>query len=409
MGLTSGSFLILMICLAAGGLVATVALWPRVAGWKVWHVGARIVLIAVSEALVIATFLVALNGYFNFYASWSQLFGGSNPVSGTANAPASRGALLTVTQAEPAPLPGAPLRSVPSIRAVAVGPHGIDVAGLGDGSTRSLAETGELLGISIHGRYTGITETGDYVYLPPQYFQPAYARSRFPVVLALSGYPGSGWSLVQDLGLPTEVATLAAEHKVRPAVYVMMNVSVAMPRDTECTNIPGSLQVQTFFGEDVPNAIEHSFRVQSDPYGWATIGYSTGGYCAVKLAMMYPSQFRFAVAMAGYYRALQDSTTGILYGGSATYRALNSPDWRLTHLPVPPVSVLVASSRIGEFTYQGTLQFLRLVRPPMRAYSLFLPQGGHNFGTWQRELPQSLEWMSARLQPAEPVALRAVH
>lgn len=409
MGLTSGSFLTLMICLAAAGVLMTVALWPDVASWKVLHVAARVAMIALSEALVIATFLVALNGYFNFYASWSQLFGGSTPVSGTARAPGSGGPLLTVTQAEPAPLPGAPLRSVPSIRAVAAGAHGIDVAGLGDGSARSLAQTGELLGISIHGKYTGITETGDYVYLPPQYFQPAYARSRFPVVLALSGYPGSGWSLVQDLGLPTEVAALADEHLIRPAVYVMMNVSVAMPRDTECTNIPGSLQVETYFGEDVPNAIEHSFRVQSGPYGWATIGYSTGGYCAVKLAMTYPSRFRFAVALAGYERALQDNTTGILYGNSGSYRALNSPEWRLTHLPVPPISVLLASSKIGEFTYKGTLQFLRLVRPPMRAYTLFLPQGGHNFRTWQRELPQSLEWMSSRLEPAQPAALRAVH
>ena len=53
-------------------------------------------------------------------------------------------------------------------------------------------------------------------------------------------------------------------------------------------------------------------------------------------------------------------------------------------MPAPPVSVLVASSKIGEKTYPGTLKFLSLVRPPMRAYSLFLPQGGHNFTTWNR-------------------------
>ena len=66
--------------------------------------------------------------------------------------------------------------------------------------------------------------------------------------------------------------------------------------------------------------------------------------------------------------------------------------------------MLVTSSVLGERTYQGTLQFLRLVRPPMRAYSLFLPQGGHNFTTWGRELPQALEWLSARMPPAVPQA-----
>jgi hypothetical protein len=118
--------------------------------------------------------------------------------------------------------------------------------------------------------------------------------------------------------------------------------------------------------------------------------------------MMYPSQFSLAVSLAGYYVSLQDHTTGNLYGGSTGYRNENSPEWRLQHLPAPPVSVLVASSQVGEKTYPGTLQFLSLVRPPMHAYSLFLPQGGHNFQTWGRELPQSLEWLSDRLQPAVP-------
>ncbi len=132
------------------------------------------------------------------------------------------------------------------------------------------------------------------------------------------------------------------------------------------------------------------------------LGYSTGGYCAVKLAMLNPYQFGSAVSLAGYYVALRDGTTGNLYGGSQGYRHENDPGWRLRHLPAPPVSVLVASSRVGEETYPGTLAFLRLVRPPMRAYSLFLPQGGHNFRTWQRELPQSLAWLGQRLTPPRP-------
>jgi S-formylglutathione hydrolase FrmB len=183
---------------------------------------------------------------------------------------------------------------------------------------------------------------------------------------------------------------------------VMMNVSVAMPRDTECTNIPAGPQVESFFAEDVPRVIEQSFRAQRDAAGWGVLGYSTGGYCAVKLAMMDPYQFKSAVSLAGYYVALRDDTTGNLYGNSLGYRNENDLDWRLTHLPAPPVSVLVASSRIGETTYPGTLAFLRLIHPPMRGYSLFLPQGGHNFHTWERELPQSLTWLGRQLRPAVP-------
>jgi len=405
MGLTSGAFGVLMFALAVAGIAATVWFWPRAAGRRFRHLGARVGMIVGSEVLVIAAFLVLLNGYFSFYASWSQLLGsGTTLTTGTTKTASGQGPLVSVVKAEPLPPPGTPMRTVPSLPAVAAGPHAIELVGLKRGGTKKLAETGELLGVTINGTHTGIAESGDYVYLPPQYFQAAYAHAKFPAVLVLTGYPGSSWSIVKRLKLPATYTTLAAQHKVIPAIYVMMNVSVAMPRDTECTNVPAGPQVQTFFTQDVPDAMERTFRVETGPSAWGVLGYSTGGYCAVKFAMMDPGQFSLAVSLAGYYTALEDGTTGNLYGTSDGYRSLNSPDWRLEHLPAPPVSVLVASSKIGEKTYPGTLQFLKLVRPPMRAYSLFLPQGGHNFVTWGRELPQSLEWLSARLRPAIPQA-----
>jgi enterochelin esterase-like enzyme len=401
MGLTSGAFQIIMLAVAVAGMAGVVWIWPRLAGRRVCHLAARLLLLVVSEVLVIAAFLVVLNSYFSFYGSWSQLFGsGTTPVVGTAGSGGWHAPLLTVSRAEPGPLPGAQVQTLPSLPAAA-GSHGLDLVGLNHaGGRRTLAQTGELLGISLDGPYTGISVSGDFVYLPPQYFQPAYAHADFPAVLVLTGYPGSAWSIVKRLMVPSEAARLVLAGKATPAVYVMMNASVAMPRDTECTNIPAGPQVETFFTRDVPAVIERMFRVASGGASWGVLGYSTGGYCAVKMAMLAPGQYSQAVSLAGYYQALEDHTTGDLYGGSLGYREENSPDWRLQHLPAPPVSVLVTSSVLGERSYRPTLAFLRLVRPPMRAYSLFLPQGGHNFTTWDRELPQALEWLSARLRPA---------
>jgi hypothetical protein len=123
--------------------------------------------------------------------------------------------------------------------------------------------------------------------------------------------------------------------------------------------------------------------------------------------MMYPYQFTSAVSLAGYYTALQDSTTGSLYGGSTAFRDENNLDWRLKHLPAPPVSVLVTSSLVGEHDLAGTQAFLGLVHSPMRGYSLLVKQGGHNYRTWVRQLPQSLEWLNQRLTPAVAPAQRA--
>jgi enterochelin esterase-like enzyme len=406
MGLTSGSFGTFMFVLAAAGVVLVVVFWPRAGRQRALHMLIRVLMVGASQLLVIAAFLVYLNSYFGFYGSWSQLLGsGTAPVVRAVKSTGLVQSSLTVTGAEAAPAPGVPIPKTATEIPVADG-HG-DLGGRAGGGDQALAQTGELLEVNITGQHSGIAVFNDFVYLPPQYFQPAYAHSRFPVLLALSGYPGSSWSIVSRLKLPGEQESLVHAGRIRPTVIVMMNSAVAMPRDTECTNIPAGLQVETFFAEDVPAAIEHSFRVQSGPGSWAALGYSTGGFCAVKLAMLNPHQFSLAVSLAGYYQALEDHTTGDLYGNNIGYQDENSPDWRLQHLPAPPISVLVASSKIGERTYGGTLHFVTLVKPPMQVYTLYLGQGGHNFGTWGRELPQSLIWLNARLTPAVPATSSA--
>jgi enterochelin esterase-like enzyme len=416
MGLTSGLFIGLMIVAALASIAAAVWLWPRFAAQQIQAVAARLGLIAVSQLLTIAAILVFINGYFAFFGSWSSLFGsGQAPPVPAAGVVASSRPIL-VTGADLGPVPGGSAlpeeadgrlaAKPPHVSAQQPGSANLAVApglNLKDGVAAAMRSVGQVLQITVRGEHTGITSYSNYVYLPPQYFQPAYAHARFPVVLVLTGYPNDPWSIVKRLAVPGTSARMVADGQIRPAVYVMMNVSVALPRDTECTNVPQGPQAETFLAQDVPLAVERTFRVQSGRSGWAVLGYSTGGYCAAKLAMLNPYQFSAAVSMAGYYTAIKDNTTGNLYGGSKSFQNENNLDWRLAHLPSPPVSVLVTSSRVGERGLPATLAFLHLIRPPMRGYSLILSQGGHNYGTWIRQLPQSLVWLNQRLVPAAPV------
>jgi enterochelin esterase-like enzyme len=439
MGLTSALFISLTIALACGSLVGIVWLWPRVSGPGVPGIASRLGLIVVSQLLMIVAFLACLNSYFGFFGSWSSLIGSASPPA----LPRAGTAIFTrpieVTGSDLGPVPGggsvlpvaangafatrpphyyahthtSPKQQASSTPGAKNGKpakgrkgsagHTGQIGRSGTGPVvRTPATVGKVLQVNIRGERTGIGVTSDFIYLPPQYFQRPYAHARFPVVLALTGYPNDPWSIVRRLALPATAARLVAAHRIKPAIYVMMNVSVALPRDTECTNVPAGPQVETFFAEDVPQAVERTFRAQTGRSGWSVLGYSTGGYCAAKLAMTDPYQYSSAVSLAGYYGAIKDRTTGNIYGGSQAYQNENNLDWRLQHLPAPPVSVLVTSSRVGELDLPGTLTFLRLVHSPMRGYALLLRQGGHNYHTWLRELPQSLEWLNQRLTPAAP-------
>jgi S-formylglutathione hydrolase FrmB len=163
-------------------------------------------------------------------------------------------------------------------------------------------------------------------------------------------------------------------------------------------DVPGGPQVETFFTKDLRDSMADAFRVNTDADSWGVLGGSTGGYCALKMTMRHPEAFSAAVALSGYYEAAVDMTTGDLFGGSRQRRNENNLMWRLANLPSPHVSVLVTSSRQGEANYQATQRFLAAVKPPMRASSLILPSGGHNFETWSRELPQALPWLAQQLR-----------
>ena len=415
MGLTSGLFLWLTIMLAAGAITGTTWLWPRLASQRIGQAGGRIALIAIGQMLIVAAILAYLNDSFTFFSSWSALIGPAPARQSAVSLPDTARAASTLPivitgssigtmYSGPSALGryGGGLIASPGGRPEAAGVPLL--SGQAQAVTRTIsaaARSGAVLRVTIRGQYTGIVATSDYVYLPPVYFQPAYAKARFPVVLAFAGYPTDPLNLMRMLRLPAMAAGLATAHRIRPAIYVMVNPSVALPRDTECTNIPAGLQVATFFGTDVPLAVERTFRAQSRPRGWAAMGYSTGAYCAAKMAMLYPGQFSAGVGMSGIYAAIKDHTTGNLYGGSHGYRDENDLQWRLRSLPAPPVSVLIASSAT-EDNLPGSLAFLRLIHAPMQGYSLILRRGGHNYSTWRRELPQILRWLSRRLTPPAP-------
>jgi S-formylglutathione hydrolase FrmB len=352
-------------------LVATVLLAPRVAGRRVPDVLARLGLVLGCQLCVVLAALDLANASFDFYGSWGDLVGVRSTTSETGTPSAqqpddpdvSRGAFV-----------------VPDTSA----PH----YHLGTGQ-------GRIDAVIIHGARTRIS-THAFVYLPAQYFAPAYRR-RLPVIVAFTGYPGNAQNLITHLDLPKTVAHEIAAGLMPPTIVVMLRPTVAPPRDTECTDVPNGPQAETFFAQDVPTALASTYRTADQATGWSAMGDSTGGYCAVKLAMRHSDRYSLGVSLAGYYHALQDFTTGDLYGHSKAYRDENDLIWRLRHLPPPPVSLLLTTSRVGEKDYGQTRQFLALAHPPMRVASITLPFGGHHFSTWRRELPPALQWLGIHL------------
>ena len=390
-----GTPLIVVLALVAVSIpVATVLLWSRLRGPLPARNLVRVSMLLAGQVATVLLAAVLANDYGQFYTSWGDLVGSSaGPAAvrdfGAGAVPATRsGARPTVlNHANTAIWRGLPAGTSGRLR----------VVGATDWSTPAQRSTrGTVESVVIDGLGSGLSVPG-YVYLPPQYFWPRWAHHRFPAVEALSGYPGSAPALMKRVDYPQLALDAVRSHQSVPMVYVLLSSTVDPPRDTECTDIPHGPQAQTFLAQEVPSAVQAALRVRRDD--WGIMGDSTGGYCAAKIAMAHYAVFRAGVSLSGYYNAREDVTTGSLWGGSKALRHLNDPQWMLRHRAAPPASLFVTISKqeTRPDGYPDTMRFLHEVRPPMHVTALIEPSGGHNFGTWDRELPTALHWLSGRL------------
>ncbi|QNS05582.1 alpha/beta hydrolase [Streptomyces xanthii] len=367
MGLTSHTVLALAVLLAVVLFLGTVLLWPRLSHRSWRSVSGRVALLLATQLLLFCAVGLGVNRSFGFYASWDDLLGREQTEG------------VVTEQAGP----GGAARTV----------HAVSAGGLTAPPGARPDSLGRIEKIEVVGRDTRIASPA-YVYLPPEYFQQSHAGRHFPAAVVLTGYPGTAEALYKGLRYPQTAYQLAAAHQMRPMILVMLRPTVAPPRDTECVDVPGGPRTETFFARDLPRAVAARYRTEKE---WGIVGDSTGGYCALKLAMHHPDVYRAGAGLSAYYRAALDPTTGDLFHGDQELRYRADLLWSLDRLPPPDTSLLVTTSRQGEYNYPDTMAFLGKVKPPARVASIVLDSGGHNFNTWRREIPATLQWLSARL------------
>ncbi|MCX4527293.1 MULTISPECIES: esterase family protein [unclassified Streptomyces] len=368
MGLTSNTVLALAIVAGVLLFAATVWFWPKLSGrtWRAFT--GRIGLLLATQLALFSAVGLAANKSFLFYGSWADLFGQET----------SMGKVVD--------------HSMSSKDIKVVDKQKLDVPGGGKPQVG-----GQILKVAITGEKSKITSPG-YVWLPPEYFQPQHKHQNFPAAIVLTGYPGTAENLIKGLNYPMTAFKQAKQGKMKPMILVMLRPTVAPPRDTECVDIPDGPQTETFFGHDLPKAIQGTFRVGDKPRNMGFIGNSTGGYCALKIATHYPQTFGAAAGLSAYYEAPDDPTTGNLFHGDEKLKKRADVLESIGKKEPIGTSFLVTSSQKGEPNLADTKKFIKKVKSPDRVSSIILESGGHNFNTWRREIAPMLVWMSDRIQ-----------
>lgn len=343
---------VVFLLAVSGGLLTVLA---RTRRWQL-----RVVTGVLATTVTMVSGFAVVNDYYGYYRTWGTL---ASDLSGSAP---NFGTIATVDRGTVGRLVG--------------------------GTVRRETFAGSLSHISRSG----------FVYLPPQYSQPAYAHVRFPVVELLHGSPGEPADWLLTLRVTSIVDTLIARHLMGPVVLVMPAIDEGF-RFEDCVNTPSALD-DTYISQEVPADVRRMFRVSTDPAQWALGGYSSGGYCAANLALRHRGSFGAAVVMDGYFRAT-DGPAGDAIGRVDTAAlTANSPLDTAAALPPatsPMPAFWVDAGSGNHFDLAAARAFVARLSRVERATFVVEPGGGHDFYSWSAALPSALAWAWLQIAPPD--------
>lgn len=380
MGLTGGYFLAAVVAAVIVLPMITVLLWNRLRGPGALRGAQRLGLIGLCQATAVLLAALMINNAYQLYTSWSDLFGWN-------------GAPGQIQGAQPVQL-----RSATALSGQATGDRPLPNAALFH-SYRGVANG---FAATITGTQSKVTGTV-LVWLPPQYGDPKFAHTYFPVVQLFSGFPGSPTTwLTSSMAGPSILTQSIDTRQAQPMILVSAAINVDPPHNADCSNIPGGPQVATWLTQDVPELVETSFRAATDRTGWGLMGFSEGGLCASKLALQYSHQYTAAVSMSG-----DDHPGGdLLTPGSTAYNE-NAPLWLIQHEPPKPVALLLTGTLQDGATAAEADAMRRAVKAPTSVALLIAPRGGHNVGVWKSIEPEAFSWLSGYLKSTTSGTMQA--
>jgi S-formylglutathione hydrolase FrmB len=257
--------------------------------------------------------------------------------------------------------------------------------------------TGVVTEVTIPATVSGFTARPAWLYLPPAYL--ARPRAQLPVLVLLSGQPGSPDDWLNGGRLAERMDAFAAAHDgLAPVVVLPDHLGAPLTNPLCMDSRLGN--VATYLSVDVPAWIRETLQVDPDPSGWAIGGFSNGGTCSLQMAVNAPQVYPTFVDISGEAEpTLGDhaATVQAAFGGDeAAFAAVNPLDVLARKTFPDTAGFLVAGAQDTEYGPQAQRVFAACKAAGMDV-RLDVEPGGHTFEVWGPGLEDALPWLATRL------------
>ena len=351
----------IFFALIAIALVAIkVVYWNKFGIHNFRNIFMRITLIVLINVFTVAAIGIGLNRMGDFYASWNDLFGIGRDLKNEAISPQNLASLnkIDVKRAEKSKNGSLIFRKV------------------------------------ITGEKSGVSSNVIVVFSPSVVNNLKKSKDfkigeNYQVIELFPGYPGVPSTWIGAMKGLDALEKMDKEKKIPPTILIIPSINVIPGLDTECLNIPGEVDVETWLTSDMKTFATKFIGL--DDRKWATFGYSTGGWCAAELGIRHQDQFDRAVSLAGYFSpAFSAGVTS-----SERKKLIEEYDLVKTIKSQPnSLKMLAIFSSQNDFETKSLINFQSKIGDALSLKTIEIPEGGHNIKVWRPYVYTGFEWIS---------------
>ena len=254
------------------GLGSRVMSWVAagfaIAGFAIVHIvlsrGMMRVAAAILTVFAILAAAIGIDQSYGEYATIGSLFGEDSYSQADLTGLAKRKDLITVAQWRKQAANGT-IRNIPANGTV----NKIDIP-----ATKSQFEARKAL-----------------VYLPPAALADSKRKPALPVVLMLSGQPGSPGRVFQAGGIQTMMDGYAKTHDGLAPIVIAADQLGADSHNTLCVDSKVYGNALTYLTQDVVDWVKTNLPAAQDAKDWAIAGFSQGATCSLQIGVNHPDLF----------------------------------------------------------------------------------------------------------------------
>ncbi|MGG7113361.1 alpha/beta hydrolase [Bifidobacterium catenulatum subsp. catenulatum] len=160
-----------------------------------------------------------------------------------------------------------------------------------DGSISDILAHGEVSKVNIPATTSHFEARQALVYLPPAALVTAKHKPALPVILMMSGQPGSPGRVFAAGGIQTMMDDYAQHHGGLAPIVIAADQLGDDSHNTLCVDSPVYGKALTYLTKDVVDWVKTNLPAARQAQDWAIAGFSQGATCSLQIGANHPNLF----------------------------------------------------------------------------------------------------------------------